>query len=65
MATKTDAPRVGDACRDCNSWTGKQCGHRVLYGKGACWRRDGRPEMPAGLSGEGWRSPFAETEQEI
>ena len=39
-------------CMKCPSWTGKQCGHRVLYGPGACWRRDGRPERKAGLSGE-------------
>ena len=43
-------------CMKCPSWTGKQCGHKVLYGPDACWRRDGRPERKAGLSGEGWRS---------
>ncbi len=63
MATKTDAPSPGDACRDCNSWTGKHCGHAVLYGPGACWRRDGRPERKVGL--EGCESPYAETEQEF
>ena len=48
----------------CPSWTGKHCGHEVLYGVGACWRRDGRPERPAGLSGDGWRSPFQYDEGE-
>lgn len=38
------------------------CGHQVLYGPQACWRRDGRPERKAGLSGEGWKSPFENTE---
>ena len=33
------------------------CGHQVLYGMQACWRRDGRPERKAGLQNE--RSPFA------
>lgn len=43
----------------CPSWTGKHCGHAVLYGPGACWRRDGRWERCAGLDmGAGWRSPF-------
>lgn len=43
----------------CPSWTVKQCGHAVLYGPGACWRRDGRPERCVGLDMvEGWRSPF-------
>ena len=42
----------------CPSHTDKTCGHKVLYGPQACWRRDGRPERKAGLSGEGWRSPF-------
>ena len=37
---------------------GKHGGHEVLYGVGACWRRDGRPERKVGLSGEGWESPF-------
>ena len=41
----------------CPSWTGKHCGHQVLYGPGACWRRDGRPEMCVGL--ENSESPFA------
>ena len=40
------------------------CGHQVLYGPEACWRRDGRPERKAGLSGEGWRSPFEYEEGE-
>ena len=44
-------------CHGCPSWTGKQCGHQVLYGPDACWRRDGRPERKAGLQNE--RSPFA------
>lgn len=46
----------------CPSWTGKQCGHAVLYGPTACWRRDGRPERKSGL--ENSESPYAETEQE-
>ena len=33
------------------------CGHQVLYGPDACWRRDGRPERKAGL--EDSKSPFA------
>ena len=33
------------------------CGHQVLYGPQACWRRDGRPERKAGLQNE--VSPFA------
>ena len=44
----------------CPSLLGKDnssCGHKVLYGPQACWRRDGRPERPAGLQNE--RSPFA------
>ena len=41
-----------------------KCGHKVLYGPEACWRRDGRPERKAGLSGEGWRSPFQYAENE-
>lgn len=43
----------------CPSWTDKHCGHAVLYGPDACWRRDGRWERCAGLDmGAGWRSPF-------
>ena len=53
------------SCAKCPSWTGKQCGHKVLYGTDACWRRDGRPERKAGLSGEGWRSPFQWEEGEV
>lgn len=53
------------SCAKCPSWTGKQCGHAVLYGPQACWRRDGRPERKAGLSGEGWRSPFRWEEGEV
>ena len=34
-----------------------KCGHKVLYGPQACWRRDGRPERKCGLENE--RSPFA------
>lgn len=49
----------------CPSNTGKQCGHQVLYGPGACWRRDGRPERKAGLNDEGWRSPFAYEDGEV
>lgn len=49
----------------CPCWTGKVCGHKVLYGPTACWRRDGRPERCAGLSGEGWRSPFQYEEGEV
>ena len=51
----------------CPSILGKDntgCGHRVLYGPTACWRRDGRPERKAGLSGEGWRIPFQYGENE-
>ena len=40
------------------------CGHQVLYGPEACWRRDGRPERNVGLGGEGWRSPFQYEEGE-
>ena len=38
------------------------CGHKVLYGPEACWRRDGRPERCAGLENE--KSPFAGGETE-
>ena len=41
----------------CPSWTGKQCGHAVLYGVGACWKRDGIPVRKVGLQNE--ESPFA------
>ena len=41
-----------------------KCGHKALYGPESCWRRDGRPERKAGLSGEGWRSPFQYAENE-
>ena len=34
-----------------------KCGHKVLYGPDACWRRDGRPERKCGLENE--TSPFA------
>lgn len=51
------------SCHGCPPYTGKHCGHAVLYGPGACWRRDGRPERKAGLSGEGWRSPFEGKEE--
>lgn len=50
----------------CPSLLGKDntgCGHKVLYGPTACWRRDGRPERKAGL--ENSESPYAETEQEF
>ena len=53
-------------CTTCPSALKKDgacCGHRVLYGPTACWRRDGRPERKAGLSGEGWRSPFEGKEE--
>lgn len=52
-------------CKGCPSWTGKHCGHQVLYGPDACWRRDGRPERKAGLSGDGRRSPFEYDEGEV
>ena len=58
------APNPCTTPKPCPSWTGKQCGHEVLYGVGACWRRDGRPERKAGLSGEGWMSPFQYAENE-
>lgn len=51
----------------CQSLLGKDntgCGHKVLYGPQACWRRDGRLERKAGLSGDGWRSPFEYAEGE-
>ena len=44
----------------CPSLLGKDntgCGHKVLCGPQACWRRDGRPERKAGLQNE--ESPFA------
>ncbi len=43
----------------CPSLLGKTgtCGHQVLYGPDACWRRDGRPDQVIGLKNE--RSPFA------
>lgn len=34
-----------------------KCGHKVLYGPDACWRRDGRPERKCGLQDS--KSPFA------
>ena len=34
-----------------------RCGHEVLYGESACWRRDGRPERCVGL--ENSESPYA------
>ena len=34
-----------------------KCGHQVLYGPQACWRRDGRPGRKCGLENE--TSPFA------
>lgn len=46
-----------DGCVKCPSHTGKHCGHAVLYGPGACWRRDGRPERKCGE--QGMVSPFA------
>ena len=47
----------------CPSWTGKHCGHKVLYGEGACWRLDGRPERKVGLQDND--SPYAgKTEKE-
>ena len=67
-AMKTDTPMAGDMCRDCPSAltkSGTGCGLRVLYGPTACWRRDGRQDRPAGLSGEGWRSPFEWEEGEV
>ena len=50
-------PNPVSPCAKCPSWTGKHCGHEVLYGPDACWRRDGRPERKAGLQNE--VSPFA------
>lgn len=44
-------------CKSCPSWSGKLCGHAVLYGRGACWQRDGRPTRKVGLQNE--PSPFA------
>ena len=44
-------------CKGCPSWTGKHCGHAVLYGPDARWRRDGRPERCVGL--QDGKSPFA------
>lgn len=44
----------------CQSLLGKDstgCGHKVLYGPQACWRRDGMPERKVGLQNE--VSPFA------
>lgn len=41
----------------CPMHTGKTCGHKVLYGPQACWRRDGMPERKVGLQNE--ESPFA------
>ena len=40
--------------------TGK-CGHQVLYGPDACWRRDGRPERKVGLQNE--PSPYSGQEE--
>ena len=34
-----------------------RCGHKVLYGPTACWRRDGRPDRCVGLQDS--ESPFA------
>ena len=45
------------SCAKCPSWTGKQCGHKVLYGPDACWRRDGMPERKCGE--QDMKSPFA------
>lgn len=46
----------------CPMWTGKVCGHKVLYGVGACWRRDGRPERKVGPQNE--TSPYAGKDDE-
>jgi hypothetical protein len=37
------------------------CGHKVMHGQAACWRRDGRVERPRE---EGWVSPFEYEEGE-
>lgn len=50
-------PNPVSPCAKCPSWTGKQCGHKVLYGPDACWRRDGRLERKVGLQDS--KSPFA------
>lgn len=47
----------------CPSHTGKTCGHAVLYGPCACWRRDGRPERCAGLVDEPSPLAYAENEE--
>lgn len=56
-------------CHGCPSALKKDgagCGHRVLYGPAACWKRDGRPDRCVGLDmGEGWRSPFQYDEGEV
>ena len=44
-------------CNGCPCHPGKTCGHQVLYGPGACWKRDGRPERCVGL--QDGKSPFA------
>lgn len=45
-------------CASCPLLLGKsdRCGHKVLYGMKACWRRDGVPNRPCGAGG---KSPFA------
>ena len=48
-------------CNDCfqQRHECRECGQRFL----AFWDMTGRPERKAGLSGEGWRSPFEGKEE--
>lgn len=56
----TPAREPVTTCHGCPSHTGKQCGHAVLYGVGACWKRDGRPERCVGLNmRDRWKSEYA------
>ena len=52
----------------CGSLLGEKenCGHKVLYGPGACWRKFGNPGREIGEAhGAGWKSPFRHDEGEV
>lgn len=53
------APNPCNTPTPCPSLLGKtgKCGHAVLYGVGACWKREGRHVRKVGLQNE--ESPFA------
>lgn len=59
---KDDLCTTPTLCPSAMDKSGTRCGHEVLYGVGACWRRDG-PERKAGLQGS--ESPFQWEEGEV